>query len=152
MPKSIFQRAQQMGPVNQGAMGLLEPGTITNIYNRPATYNAPMDPTSSAREEVPSASAPWGQGGYSTTYSMSFQDPQGRQVLVPTVVNGQFLSDNEARDRYYQTGQHLGIFDTPENADRYATQLHNSQAAMGGFYGSPQNRYAAMYGGMRGKR
>ena len=71
---------------------------------------------------------------------MSFQDDQGREVLVPTVVNGQFLTQQQAMDRYYKTGQHLGIFDTPQHADAYASALHQSQEAMGGFYGATSQK------------
>src|SRR6266436_4825717 len=57
------------GPNNTQAPGLLVPGTITNLYNRPATKNT--------------------GGGWSTTYSKSFKFPEG-EVLVPTVINGKF--------------------------------------------------------------
>lgn len=68
-------------------------------------------------------------GSYSTVRSMSFGSDQGEEVLVPTVSDdGRIMSDREAIDTYYQTGRHLGIFKTPQEADAYAVWLHNQQA------------------------
>lgn len=90
-----------------GVTGLLTPGNITNLYNRPALKNP--------------------DGSISTTRSASFNF-EGKEVLLPTVVDGKRLTNQQAIDRYRQTGEHLGIFDTPEHADAYATALHESQA------------------------
>ncbi|MCU1301738.1 MAG: hypothetical protein JWQ87_2022 [Candidatus Sulfotelmatobacter sp.] len=99
--------------------GLVEPGNI-DLSNRPVIQNA--------------------DGRHSSEYSASFGTDKG-EVLVPTVVNGKFLtpdgkkppegSDAEkamfhaALQHYEQTGEHMGIFDTPENADAYARQVHS---------------------------
>ena len=80
-------------------------------------------------------------GTHSSEYSVSFADDKGREVLVPTVVDGKFLtpdgkkpsegSDAEkamfkrAWDHYKQTGQHLGIYDTVEHANAAAETIHN---------------------------
>ena len=67
-------------------------------------------------------------GSISTERSFSFYDEDtGKEVLVPTVINGKIVSDNEAIDHYYKTGAHLGMFDTPNEADRYAEALHRRQ-------------------------
>jgi len=105
---SPYTRA--VGPMNRGFPGLVQPGNIINLYNRPATQNP--------------------GGSYSTTHSASF-GINGNEVLLPTVVGGQHMTDQEAVNRFRQTGQHLGMFKTPEEADAYAQQLHNSQEAMG---------------------
>jgi hypothetical protein len=68
-------------------------------------------------------------GSFSTVRSMSFND-KGREVLIPTVVGGKVVSDQEAISHYRKTGEHLGIFDTPQNATAYAQGLHESQAQM----------------------
>ena len=70
---------------------------------------------------------PEGGGGYSTVRSMSFGDG-GREVLVPTVSEQGLLTPDQAVQRYDQTGQHLGMFKTPEAAERYAQRLHEDQA------------------------
>jgi hypothetical protein len=45
------------------------------------------------------------------------------------VVGGRVVSDKEAVRHYQQTGEHLGIFRTPAEADAYAQRLHEQQAA-----------------------
>lgn len=118
------------GPSNATAPGLLTPGTIANLYNRPST-KSPAGPKGIH------------PGNWSTTYSASFplEEINGGkgEVLIPTVVDGKFLTDDEAKDRFRKTGEHLGIFDTWQNADAYALALHKSQEAAGNFYGRSAN-------------
>lgn len=66
-------------------------------------------------------------GSISTVRSMSFQDEEGKEVLVPTVVNGKIVSDSEAINNYYRTGEYLGKFDSVEEANEYAEKLHKQQ-------------------------
>jgi hypothetical protein len=52
-----------------------------------------------------------------------------REVLFPTVSpEGRMLTVPEGSDLYRRSGQHLGIFDNPADADRYAEALHEAQA------------------------
>jgi len=95
--------------------GLLVKGNIENLYDRKVLNNP--------------------DGSYSTTSSMSIGTDAG-EVLIPTVIDGVRLSNPDAIAHYRKTGEHLGIFDTPEHADAYASALHESQAARpsrGGF-------------------
>lgn len=71
-------------------------------------------------------------GSISTEESMSFEE-DGVEVLVPTVFDGKHHTNDEAIAHYQETGQHLGKFDTPANADKFAESLHNRQEA---FYSS----------------
>jgi hypothetical protein len=80
-------------------------------------------------------------GSHSSEYSTSFADEKGREVLVPTVVNGKFLTPDgkkpkegsneekvmfkKAWQHYLETGENLGIFDTPEHADEAAQAIHS---------------------------
>ena len=115
-------RQQQLNPLLQGASpsgsmfdrspdtaaGLLVPGNI-NIHQRPVVKNA--------------------DGSISTVRSMTFTDDDGRAVLIPTVLPGRgVVPPQQAIDHYYQTGEHLGIFEHPDLADAYARALHEQQA------------------------
>jgi hypothetical protein len=66
-------------------------------------------------------------GTYSTVRSISV-GYKGAQYLIPTVVNGQVVSNQAAIDYFKKTGQHLGAFRTYQDADRYAQSLHEAQA------------------------
>lgn len=105
--------------VVQNPKGLSEPGNL-DITNRPAVKNA--------------------DGTHSTEYSTSF-NVGGKEVLVPTIVNGKFLTPDgkkpaegsaaektmlkAALQHYKDTGEHLGKFNDAKSADAYASQLHN---------------------------
>lgn len=66
-------------------------------------------------------------GSVSTVRSISIEQ-DGKQVLIPTVVGGRVVSNDEAINQYKKTGKHLGIFDTSSNATDYAQSLHESEA------------------------
>lgn len=70
-------------------------------------------------------------GSISTVRSITITEgsdlsPQ-RAVLLPTVINGEVVSNKEAIDHYRLTGEHLGKFKTEEEANRYAEDLHKEQ-------------------------
>ena len=69
-------------------------------------------------------------GSISTVRSKSF-GIGGKEVLLPTISDdGRNLNDREALEQYRRTGKHLGIFSTPEEATKYAINLHNQQAEL----------------------
>lgn len=65
-------------------------------------------------------------GSISTERSFSV-NIDGKETLLPTVVDGKIVSEDEAIDHYYKTGEHLGRFDTVEEAEAYAEELHKRQ-------------------------
>lgn len=72
-------------------------------------------------------------GSVSTIKSMSFYDDQtGKEVLIPTikVIDGvpEQMSKEEAINWYYGTGEHLGMFDTPEEATAMGERISNFKA------------------------
>jgi len=70
-------------------------------------------------------------GSISTVRSLSFQDDSGKEILIPAVhPEGFIMSDKEAINYYYETGEYLGKFDTPDEATKYADQLHKDQDAI----------------------
>lgn len=95
------------GPTGTPA-GLVEAGNI-DLEKRPVVKNA--------------------DGSISTVRSTSF-NIDGTEVLIPTVSpDGKILSNEDALRLYKETGQHLGKFDTPEDATAYAESLHEAQAS-----------------------
>lgn len=86
--------------------GMIEPGNL-DIHGRTPLHNA--------------------DGTTSTTSSISVGTDKG-ETLIPTVVDGKRLSNEDAVSNYDRTGKHLGIFKTPDDADAYAARLHNEQA------------------------
>lgn len=117
----------------QNPKGQIAKGNILHVFDRPETV-PPAGPYGLQQGTIMSLGGQtYGmpKGQISTTLSASFNDGPGREVLVPTVVNGKFLTNAEAWKRYQDTGQHLGIFDTPANADAYAMALHNEQWRIG---------------------
>jgi hypothetical protein len=68
-------------------------------------------------------------GSTSTVRSMSYEDDNGDEVLIPTVSDeGKVMSDREAMEYWGHKKKFLGKFDNPEDADNYANELHKSQA------------------------
>jgi hypothetical protein len=89
--------------------GMLEPGNV-DLTARPHAKNP--------------------DGSISTVRSMSFSEG-GPEILVPTVSpDGRVLSDDQAIAQYHRSGQYLGKFKTPADADRYGQRLHEQQEAM----------------------
>lgn len=72
----------------------------------------------------------WNKDGtYSTVRSITIEE-MGKQVLIPTVINGKVVSNEAAIRHYHKTGKHLGVFESPQAAERAAEQIHIEQAAM----------------------
>ena len=70
-------------------------------------------------------------GSISTVESFS-TNIDGVEVLLPTISrddngNAIRISEDEAIDKYFRDGKHLGKFKTPEQATSYAEKLHEDQ-------------------------
>jgi hypothetical protein len=99
--------------------GELEPGNI-NLGQRPVVRNA--------------------DGTISTLKSISISE-DGREVLIPTLdETGKEMTEAEAIERYLGTGEHLGKFDSRDNATQWGKQLSARQgrAFMPAKGGSPE--------------
>lgn len=99
--------AQQAPAAATPTQGMVTPGTV-DLTTRPTV--------------------PMPDGSIATVRSMSFNDGEGREVLIPTISDdGRLLSDDDAVALYRQSGRHLGIFATPDDATAYAKQLSQQQ-------------------------
>lgn len=103
--------------------GMIAAGNI-DINHRPVVRNA--------------------DGSTSTEYSTSYQDENGNEVLIPTVIDGRFFTPDgkkppigsaaekkmiQAAIAYHRSDPnhpHLGVFDSVENANAYAEALHST--------------------------
>lgn len=86
-------------------VGLTTAGNL-NLHERPVVLNP--------------------DGTVSTVRTISIGTDQG-EVLLPTVIGNKVVSNQEAIDHYKKTGEHLGVFDTPDHADAYSQVLHKAQ-------------------------
>lgn len=84
-------------------------------------------------------------GSVSTVESISFEDVDGLETLIPKIVrdengNAVELSDDEAIQHYKETGEYLGKFQNALEADTYALELHEQQAKV--YEGGKNNKYS----------
>jgi hypothetical protein len=133
-PKQLFDFAKigQTAPLYKGQglfsvgnpSGMVEQGNI-DLSMRPTVRNA--------------------DGSISTVRSMG-ANIDGKEVLLPTVsADGRIMTDDEAVNNYRQTGQHLGMFSSPESSTQYADSLHKQQDVM---YGNgPKLQQPAQFNG-----
>ena len=67
-------------------------------------------------------------GTKSSILTISIGIGPGMEALIPTIApDGQRLTEDQAVDRFFQTGEHLGIFATPDSATIYARDLSSRQ-------------------------
>ena len=66
-------------------------------------------------------------GSISTVRTISIGTDTG-EVLIPTVVGGKVVSNEEAIAHYRETGENFGTFESPEAATAYAEKLHKAHA------------------------
>ena len=68
--------------------------------------------------------------GYSTTSSMLVKENDGTFAVIPTVVNGEELTPDEAVAHYAKTGEHWGRAKDEESAREMAKSVHEKHAEL----------------------
>lgn len=81
--------------------------------------NLPLDITQQVKNE---------DGSISTVRTISFGTDEG-EVLIPTVIDGKVVSDEEAIAHYEKTGENFGTFENEASATEYAKKLSESHGA-----------------------
>jgi hypothetical protein len=71
---------------------------------------------------------PNSDGSISTVRTISI-GVDGGEVVIPTVLRGKIVSDDEAIAHYERTGANFGTFRNPEEAKAFSEWLHNKHAA-----------------------
>ena len=81
-------------------------------------------------------------GSVSTVDSFS-TNIDGKEVLLPSIIDGKRVTEDEAIAHYLETGENLGVFDDPDAADEYGQRLHEQQEMI---YAGSENKYTRLYG------
>ena len=63
------------------------------------------------------------KGQYETVKTIT-TEVDGKTVLLPTIIDGKEVKPKEAIEHFKKTGEHMGIFKTRAEADKYDKQLH----------------------------
>lgn len=106
MPSVIPEAAAAEMPEGEEIPGQVEPGNI-DLHSRPVVNNP--------------------DGSISTVRSITVGFDDGT-YLIPTVVNGKVVSNEEAIAHFKKTHEHLGKFADEASANAYAEKLHEDQA------------------------
>jgi hypothetical protein len=124
---AVAQQAPGLGAAPVPAAAAIAPGKGQPVYV--ATPQAPNGMLKQGNVDLskrPVVKNP--DGTISTVRSITVTLPDGKAVLIPTVVGGRVVSNQEAIQHFKQTGEHLGIFKDETAADQYANALHEQQA------------------------
>lgn len=155
MQGMLTPQAPRMDPVGSG------PGTFSQLQSAfavppplpiprpnplppvPASRNASIDMVAPGNIDLNNRQVYFGNDGtYGTEHSFSIGTPKG-EVLIPQIVNGKLVSQQDAINHYMQTGENLGTFTTPAAANAYATQLHERDQGLADMP-VPQSRPASL--------
>lgn len=93
--------------------------------NLPATNTGLVKPGNIDTSKLPAVNNP--DGSVSTVRTISVGTDAG-EVLIPTVINGRVVSNEEALQHYHQTGENLGTYRDVASANAAAQKLHQQEA------------------------
>ena len=130
-PAVINSRWGNLTKVAQGIVG----GTVASNNTIPRAANANLAAPLAADEGQPKPAIPGNlptdiryrvkndDGSVSTVRTISIGPDKG-EVVIPTVINGRVVSNDEAIAHYRKTGENFGTFRTIEDANAFAQALH----------------------------
>lgn len=109
--------------------GMTDEGNI-NIHGR---VHVPVDSEGVPLQgEAAEQARESGEGYFSTVQSITISDDTGETIVIPTLdPDGNKMSNDAAIRRYQETGEHLGAFETLEQAEAYAGQLSEHMGQWG---------------------
>ncbi len=135
--KWITEAEQQIAVEDEDTTGAIDPGTITGSTGQLTGNMAVLEKSMYANTEgelygrgnidLNNRQVVYNEDGTISTEQSFSVNIDGKEVLLPTVIDGRIVSEEEAIDHYYETGEYLGKFDTVEEAEEYAEMLHNRQ-------------------------
>jgi len=100
-----------------------------NFVEPSYSVNAPVKPVVQGNIDLNARPVVQNKDGTVSTVMSFGVNVDGNEVLIPQVSDdGKILTQQEAIDRYNKTGKHLGMFNSVEESNAYARELHNQQA------------------------
>lgn len=121
-------RYQQLGTETERASiynkfltsaGIKVPTTLSEIMQQSGATLDPGKALPVIRYKDPDS----GKTEFGTVRTISFEE-DGKEVVIPTIVNGKLLTPQQAIEHYHKTGESFGKYDSIEEADRIARMLH----------------------------
>lgn len=116
-----------------------EPKNTPKVYKLSNTTLAEPDETQAEQGNIDLNKRPIvkNQDGSISTVKSIGVNIDGKEVVLPTISDdGKNLSNQEAIELYKKTGKHLGKFNSVDEANKFAEDLHTKQAEM--YVGKPQ--------------
>ncbi len=136
---NIYREAEAAGTIKTNPFLSRRPDLLLPQENRRFLRGEPeiVRPLTEGNIKLEDRPKIWNEKGeYSTVSTASFGidekgDENGKTVLLPTIINGKRVSGAEAFKHFKKTGEHMGIFKTKKEADKYDKQLHERMGWLG---------------------
>jgi len=136
---NIYQEGEAAGTVKTNPFLSRRPDLLLKQEDRRFLRGKPeiVRPITEGNIKLEDRPKVWNEKGeYSTVSTSTFGidekgDENGKTVLLPTIINGKRVSGKEAFQHYKKTGEHMGIFKTKKEANKYDKQLHERMGWLG---------------------
>jgi hypothetical protein len=124
--KSVYKEAEPQLSLNQNPLQVRRPDLLLTQANKRYMRGEPniIRPLTEGNIDLENRPKVWNEKGQYETVKTIMREFDGKTVLLPTIINGKEVSAKDATEHYLKTGQHMGIFKTRKEADKYDKQLH----------------------------